>query len=168
MPCAAQGCRCAHAPGGASGRGWKRKKMAGDGRIITVGCVLRYSWYNTYQEVLTMGKASQAVFEELNTELDRIVSVLINEYDPQKIILFGSLASGNIHEFSDIDLIVIKESDKGFYDRLEEVGLLIMPEITGADILVYTPKEFESKKDSPFFREEVFKKGKVLYDAKAS
>ncbi|MDA8334644.1 MAG: nucleotidyltransferase domain-containing protein [Peptococcaceae bacterium] len=115
-----------------------------------------------------MGKASQAVFEELNTELDRIVSVLINEYDPQKIILFGSLASGNIHEFSDIDLIVIKESDKGFYDRLEEVGLLIMPEITGADILVYTPKEFESKKDSPFFREEVFKKGKVLYDAKAS
>jgi hypothetical protein len=42
-----------------------------------------------------------------------------------------------------------------------------MPEITGADILVYTPEEFEPKKDSLFFREEVFEKGKVLYDAQA-
>ena len=37
----------------------------------------------------------------------------------------------------------------------------------GPDILVYTPEEFESKKDSPFFREEVFEKGKVIYDARA-
>lgn len=108
---------------------------------------------------------SQTVLEELNTELDRIVNVLVNNYNPQKIILFGSLASGNVHEFSDIDLIVVKESDKGFYERLKEVALLTMPRITGADILVYTPEEFETKKDSLFFTEEVFKKGKVLYDA---
>jgi len=40
----------------------------------------------------------------LDIELDRILSVLINEYDPIKIILFGSLVNGNIHEYSDIDL----------------------------------------------------------------
>jgi len=111
--------------------------------------------------------ACQERLAALNAELSRIVDVLINNYNPQKIILFGSLVSGNIHEWSDIDLIVVKESDKGFYARLKEVGLLVMPEV-GTDIFVYTPAEFESKKDSLFFREEVFKKGKVIYDAQAS
>lgn len=111
-------------------------------------------------------KVCQERLEELHTELSRIIDVLVNNYTPQKIILFGSLVNGNIHEFSDIDLIVVKESDKGFYERLKEVGLLVMPEV-GADILVYTPEEFELKKESLFFKEEVFEKGKVLYDAQA-
>lgn len=99
----------------------------------------------------------------LEKELARIVSVLIKEYEPLKIVLFGSLASGNIHEYSDIDLIVIKNSQKGFYERLKEVGLLVMSR-RGADILVYTPDEFELAKDSLFFQEEILKKGKVLYE----
>ena len=111
---------------------------------------------------------TKEALEELNSELERIVNILINNYNPQKIILFGSLATGDANEWSDIDLVVVKESNKSFYERLKEVALLTMPRITGADILVYTPEEFESKKDSLFFREEVFKKGKVLYDAKAS
>jgi predicted nucleotidyltransferase len=113
--------------------------------------------------LLMSGDVNQAVLQELNSELSRIVDVLVNNYNPQKIILFGSLAAGNVHEFSDIDLIVVKESDKGFYERLEEVILLTLPNV-GAEIMVYTPDEFESKKDSLFFKEEVFKKGKVLYD----
>ena len=100
---------------------------------------------------------------ELKNELARIVSVLINEYEPLKIILFGSLVTGNIHEYSDIDLVVIKNSQKDFYSRLEEVGLLVMPELA-AEILVYTPEEFEIVKNRLFFREEVLKRGKVLYD----
>ena len=50
--------------------------------------------------------ACQERLEALNAELSRIVDVLLNNYNPQKIILFGSLASGNVHEYSDIDLIV--------------------------------------------------------------
>lgn len=100
---------------------------------------------------------------ELENELTRIVSVLINKYDPLKIILFGSLVSGNIHEYSDIDLIVIKKSQRNFYERLEEVGLLVMPELA-AEILVYTPEEFDIVKNRMFFKKEVLKKGKVLYE----
>lgn len=77
----------------------------------------------------------------LNTELARIADVLVNNYNPQKIILFGSLAAGNAHGFSTIDLIVVKESDKGFHERLKEVGLLVMPR-EACGILVYTPEEF--------------------------
>ncbi|MDI3477596.1 MAG: uncharacterized protein PWQ59_1121 [Thermoanaerobacterium sp.] len=93
----------------------------------------------------------------------RIVSVLIEKYDPLKIILFGSLATGNINDFSDIDLIVIKNSKKPFFERLEEVILLTMPKV-GADILVYTPEEFKSTQDRLFIKEEVIKKGRVIYN----
>ena len=105
---------------------------------------------------------NQTRLEELNNELSRIVGILINTYNPIKIILFGSLVSGDIHDFSDIDLIIVKESDKSFYERLEEVILLTMPKV-GADILVYTPEEFETIQDRLFFDEEVIKKGKVIY-----
>lgn len=100
--------------------------------------------------------------EDLNHELSRILDIIIHEYKPQKVILFGSMVDGNIHDFSDIDLIVIKESDKPFYDRLEEIILLTMPEV-GADIFVYTPEEFESIQTRLFIKEEVLKKGKVIY-----
>ena len=100
--------------------------------------------------------------EELNNELSRIVNILINSYNPLKVILFGSLVSGEVHDFSDIDLIIVKDSDKSFYERLEEVILLTMPKV-GADILVYTPQEFESIQDRLFFEEEIIKKGKVIY-----
>lgn len=105
---------------------------------------------------------NQTRLEELNKELARISDILVHQYNSQKIILFGSLAHGNVHEFSDIDLIVIKESDKSFYERLEEVVLLTMPNV-GVDILVYTPEEFERLQDRLFFEEEVLKKGKVIY-----
>lgn len=100
----------------------------------------------------------------LECELARIVSVLIAEYEPLKIVLFGSLVTGDIHEHSDIDLVVIKDSQKGFYERLKEVGLLVLSR-RGADILVYTPEEFEIVKGRHFFQEEVVRKGKVLYEA---
>ena len=91
--------------------------------------------------------------------------MIISTYNPQQVILFGSLANGNVHEYSDIDLIVVKESDKSFYERLEEVILLTLPKV-GADILVYTPQEFATIQNRLFIEEEVMKKGKVIYDVR--
>lgn len=49
--------------------------------------------------------SSQALEREylLNQELDRYLSLLIEHEKPKKIIVFGSLATGDIHEWSDID-----------------------------------------------------------------
>jgi len=102
-------------------------------------------------------------WQELNSELDRIIAVLIQEYQPVKIILFGSVASGDIHDWSDIDLLIVKDTNKSFYDRLEEVIEIAKPDI-GADILVYTPEEIDQIKEDLFFKEEVFGKGRVLFD----
>ena len=101
----------------------------------------------------------------LNDELKRIVESIIREYSPQKIILFGSLATNNIHQWSDIDLVVIKDTDKRFLDRIEEILLMTFPKV-GMNLVVYTPQEFEKMLEEKryFLIEEVLKKGKVLYE----
>jgi len=47
---------------------------------------------------------------QLQKELDRYVDVLKSKYFPEKIIPFGSFTSGDIREWSDIDLVIIKKS----------------------------------------------------------
>ena len=101
----------------------------------------------------------------LQAELERIVRVLVEQYDPECVILYGSFAHGDIHEWSDLDLCVIKRTEKRFIERLEEVGLLTLPRV-GCQILVYTPEELEAVKQQGhyFFVDEILGKGKVLYE----
>lgn len=100
----------------------------------------------------------------LERELRRYVDLLVRHYQPERIILFGSLAQDQAHEDSDIDLVVVAESDKGFLDRLEEAYVLLDPR-ESLDLFIYTPREFQRLiRSRPFFREEVLKKGKVLYE----
>ena len=102
----------------------------------------------------------------LEKELERYLDILIREYRPQKVLLFGSLASGTPREGSDIDIIVVKETDKRFWDRLADVIRLLNP-TEAVDILVYTPEEFEELcRDRLFFQEEILKKAKVVYEAR--
>ena len=95
--------------------------------------------------------------------IDRVLAGLM-DYDPEKVILFGSYARGDFDEFSDIDLIVIKNTEQRFFQRLVEV-MAFVPREVAADIFVYTPQEFQTMVDSgnPFI-EQALKDGKVLYE----
>ncbi len=110
------------------------------------------------------GQERQRWRERLEAELQRCVEVLVREYRPQRILLFGSLAQGRVHEYSDIDLIVIKDTDKPFWDRIWEV-LRLLKSTESLDILVYTPEEWQEIQTRLFFEKEVLPKSKVLYDA---
>ncbi len=56
----------------------------------------------------------------LEAEVKRILPIIISQYQPEKIILFGSLATGDVHEWSDIDLAIIKETELNYFERLFE------------------------------------------------
>jgi len=99
----------------------------------------------------------------LQKELEKDIEILKNKYDPDKIILFGSLGSGKIKEWSDIDLIIIKDTEISFYERIKEILLLLKPTV-GMDIFVYTPEEFSEMKERLFIKEEVLQKGRVVYE----
>ncbi len=96
-------------------------------------------------------------------EIKKITRQIVKKYKPEKIILFGSFASGYPKENSDIDLIVIKKTRKRFMKRLFEICRYIKSWM-GTDILVYTPKEWEEAlAEENYFIKEIAQKGKVVY-----
>lgn len=113
-----------------------------------------------------MAKRSAAQSHQilLEAELERYVSLLRQHYDPDCILLFGSLGSGQTGDWSDIDLVIVKETTRRFLDRIKEVIQLLQP-CVGVDILVYTPAEFKQLcQDRAFVCDEIAKKGKVIYE----
>ena len=79
--------------------------------------------------------------------LKHLTDVLAVNVDPERIYLFGSCARGEDTEDSDIDLLLIKDTDLPRYERAREIGLLIRPRKYPLDLLIYTPGEFEELKD---------------------
>ena len=102
-------------------------------------------------------------------ELNDISRRLIKEYDPEKIILFGSRAEGKDSEGSDIDLVIVKETDKRPLDRRIEVETLLADRAVPIDLIVYTPDEIRRLYSigSPFV-EEIVETGRLLYMRKAT
>ena len=100
----------------------------------------------------------------LEQELERYLHLLTEHDTPERIILYGSLATGQVHAWSDIDLVVIKPTSRPFWQRLREIWQLLEPRV-GTDILVYTPQEFAQLcKERPFFQKEILDKGVTLYE----
>ena len=80
-------------------------------------------------------------------ELGRLVE-LLKGYDPERIILFGSRARGEADEYSDYDVVLIKRTDRPFLDRLRDVVPYLVEFGRAAEVLVYTPEEWEAMRDS--------------------
>jgi len=100
----------------------------------------------------------------LESELARYLPLLHAEYQPERVLLFGSLATGEVGAWSDIDLVIIKQTTQRFLDRTKHVMRLLRPKV-GVDILVYTPEEFDQLcRERPFFHTEILEKGRVLYE----
>jgi uncharacterized protein len=100
----------------------------------------------------------------LQQEVERYVQILKEKEQPDKVILFGSLATGDVHEWSDIDLVVIKPTGLPFLKRTRALRKTIDPQVA-LEILCYTPEEFaQLSTERRFFRDEIISKGKVLYD----
>jgi predicted nucleotidyltransferase len=101
---------------------------------------------------------------KLIDELNRLIPEII-KLDVEKIILFGSLVTGDIHKTSDIDLIIVKESDKKFLDRLDEFYSKLNPKVA-IEIFVYTPEEFEEMKENNSFIKRALREGVIIYEKK--
>jgi predicted nucleotidyltransferase len=99
----------------------------------------------------------------LKQQLDQLVEEL-KAYGAEKIILFGSAARGDADASSDVDLVIIKPTTMSFVERLGDV-VRQCPSDLIADILVYTPEEFQRMQEtqSPFI-ETVLRDGKTLYE----
>lgn len=100
----------------------------------------------------------------LAESLTRIVETLSAMPVVERIVLFGSYAQGRRDLFTDLDILVVMRTDLGFLERTTR--LYQMLDLTvDADILCYTPEEFDQLKDRPFFR-RILREEVLLYEKK--
>jgi len=98
-------------------------------------------------------------------KISEIVNKIASGNNPDKIILFGSYATGNPNENSDLDLFVIKKSDLPRPQRTIQVRKMLFGSMIPIDLIVYTPKEIDESRANKFsFVNEVLKTGKTLYE----
>ena len=94
-----------------------------------------------------------------------IVTKIVSGYNPEKIILFGSYATGKPTEDSDLDLMIIKATDLSRPQRTVQVRKMLYGAMVPIDLIVYTPQEIAESKDNIFsFVSEVLNTGKTLYE----
>ncbi|MBI3583717.1 MAG: nucleotidyltransferase domain-containing protein [Nitrospinae bacterium] len=97
-------------------------------------------------------------------QIDEIVKRIVENYQPEKIILFGSYAYGTPSEESDLDLLIIKDSSLPRYKRGREVRKYLRGLKLAIDLVVYTKEEIQKWSDvRTAFITTVVERGKVLY-----
>lgn len=117
-----------------------------------------------------MSKSGRDIFtksEKLAQRLDDVVAKLAAEFNPEKIILFGSFARGDYKKTSTMDLLVIANTDLRFTDRIKRALEVCKggpkPPI---EPLVYTPEEYKAmlEEAQEAFLHDALSEGIVVYE----
>lgn len=96
--------------------------------------------------------------------LDQRIREIFAPVHPRLLLLFGSQARGDADALSDVDLIVVYDTEKRFLDRLAELYRLW--NLPGAvDILAYTPAEFARMKETSGFVAAAVAEGRIIFEA---
>ncbi|MCL0039139.1 nucleotidyltransferase domain-containing protein [Dehalococcoidia bacterium] len=100
-------------------------------------------------------------------QIDEVKRRIAEDFKPQKIILFGSYANGTPTEDSDLDLLIIKDSDLPTRIQNRKVRKILTGLKIPVDVIVKTAEEFETYKDiigTIIYPANKF--GKVIYESR--
>jgi predicted nucleotidyltransferase len=101
--------------------------------------------------------------------LSEIVRRLVEAIDPDKIILFGSRARGDCHVQSDVDLLIVKPSEKPHHRRAGEAYGALSGIGVPTDILWFTEEEIEQWSEVKYHvATRARREGRVLYEKQQS
>ena len=94
-----------------------------------------------------------------------IIQRVVEVAEPERIILFGSVARGEVNRHSDVDLLVVKDAPDlrrltaTIYQRLYGVGAAV-------DIVMVTPQDLERYKDChALIIKPALREGTVMYES---
>jgi predicted nucleotidyltransferase len=124
---------------------------------------MRYCFNNSKltSEAIVLTLDIPEITEDL---LNQMVQKIVHSFDVQQVILFGSHVWGTPQKESDVDLLVILESDLRPAQRSAQISLVCRPRNLPVDFLVKTPAEIAHrlKIGDPFLK-RIFEQGRVLY-----
>ena len=100
-----------------------------------------------------------------NAKIKDLCRQIVEGFNPQKIILFGSHADGKPNEDSDVDLLVIMPFEGRNSQKAIEIRQKIKTSLP-LDLLVRTSSQVQERIEmEDFFMRDIVYKGKILYEA---
>lgn len=98
------------------------------------------------------------------TGIEPIVDQIVEQFAPQQILLFGSWAYGEPTPHSDVDLLVVMETEESSLHAAARVSEAV-EHTAPLDIIVRTPEEFASQLASHnLFESQIERDGISLYE----
>ena len=102
--------------------------------------------------------------KQLQKTIDRMVQRIVDRFNPDRVILFGSHARGTAGPDSDVDLLVVMPVAGSKREKQLEVRLALHEFKVSKDIIITTPEDFEWRKEIPGTVERpAAREGKVVY-----
>ena len=97
--------------------------------------------------------------------IEKVGRQIVREFHPQRVVLFGSHATGNASDDSDIDLLVVMPFEGRAAAKSAEIRLKIDSPFS-VDLLVRTPQALRKRltMGDQFIR-DIIEQGKVLYES---
>jgi len=113
-----------------------------------------------------VARRAQARQRALEHELERVTRLLRARPQVRLVLVFGSMAAGTTGPHSDLDLVVVLDTELPFRERIQLVFEWIQPEVA-TDLLVYTPAEWAQLRETRAFVRRLAAEGRVIYEAAA-
>ena len=100
-------------------------------------------------------------------QLKAITDKIVRQFQPDKIILFGSHAWGTPTADSDMDLFIVKETENT-RELTRQIDGFLWGRTVALDLLVYRPQSVAKRlATGNFFIRKIMSQGKVLYERTA-
>ncbi len=97
-------------------------------------------------------------------QIQRMVRRIVREFDPDRIILFGSHARGQAGSDSDVDLLVVMRVEGSKRAKQLEIRMALHDVRVPKDIIVSRREEFQWRKDTVGTIEyPATREGEILY-----
>ncbi len=101
--------------------------------------------------------------------IGEMVQALVEEADPEQVILFGSRARGDSRERSDVDLIVVEAEpfgpERSRHKEMVRLRQALRPFRVPVDVLVYSQEEVDYWRDSlNYVLARALREGRVMYE----
>jgi predicted nucleotidyltransferase len=95
----------------------------------------------------------------------KIISCIVEQTVPEKIILFGSQAQGANTVNSDIDLLVLIKDVVNKRQTAQMLYKVLLPFKVAVDLIIDTPENYAKyKKEKSFIYYQIDKTGKTIYE----
>lgn len=112
-----------------------------------------------------------AIEAQINSAtIEAVAQLIVNRFDPERIILFGSHARGEAGAHSDVDLLVVLRAERGQPRQGNPIRRAIAEHfVLPVDVIVRSPEALAEQRDDPYsLIHKALDEGKVLYEQRVA